>query len=123
VGNPGWRRCLGCFYAVLPVNGPLEVSRRFTFEGSFKGAPEPFAPGLSCDVLNCKTLNFGGGGIVTFGLFPYGGGGPFMVLAQETFNFGVVPEPSTASLLLLGFAGLAILGWGRGPDATLLASE
>src|SRR5262245_15785562 len=28
------------------------------FDGSFTGAPEPFLPGLGCDVLNCETLNF-----------------------------------------------------------------
>jgi PEP-CTERM motif len=108
------------FSAVLPVTGSSGVTQPFSFEGSFTGAPEPFAPGLGCDVLNCKTLNFAGGGIVFFGLTPHEGGPPSMELAQETFNFGVVPEPSTASLLLLGFAGLAILGWRRRSRPTLI---
>jgi len=83
------------------------VSRVFT------GAPEPFAPGLGCDVLNCQTLNFRGGGIVTTFLVRAPGGQT--VVDSQTFTFNA-PEPSATSLLLIGFAGLAALRW-RGRQA------
>src|SRR5262245_62130467 len=56
------------FFAELGVPFPLEASPfsvPFDFQGDFTGAPEPFAPGLGCDVLKCETFNFRGGGIVT----------------------------------------------------------
>jgi hypothetical protein len=101
------------FDAFLPVDESFEVTQPFTFEGSFTGAPEPFAAGLSCDVLNCETLNFRGEGIVTFDLSPSFEHPEAWNLETETFNIRGVPEPPTASLLLLGFAGLAVLGWRR----------
>jgi hypothetical protein len=109
------------FSAVLPVDGTLMIERPCSFEGSFTGAPEPFAPGLGCDVLKCETLNFRGGGIVTYDMWPFLGGPPnSFTVVQETFQFGVVPEPSTASLLLVGFAGLAVMGRRRKSHTTLL---
>jgi len=57
-------------------------------------------------VLNCVTLEFGGGGIVTLDVHPTGFPGTF-VLQQQTFRFGV-PEPTTLSRFALGLVGLAI---------------
>jgi hypothetical protein len=110
------------FSATLPVTLSFSGTRPFSFEGSFTGVPEPFNTSLGCDVLNCKTLNFSGGGIVTFDLSPYNGSSQFFVLNSETFNFGVVPEPSTASLLLIAFAGLAVMGRRRRSRATLISA-
>ena len=107
------------FPTTLYVNGASLITQPFGFEGSFTGAPEPFAPGLGCDVLKCETLNFSGGGIVTFGLYQYSPDTPdFWVLGSETFTVlsRRVPEPSTASLLLLGFAGCALLARRRRPE-------
>ena len=104
------------FFADLGVPFPAEASPfsvPFGFQGSFTGAPEPFAPGLGCDVLNCQTLNFRGGGIVTTFLVRAPGGQT--VVDSQTFTFNA-PEPSATSLLLIGFAGLAALRW-RGRQA------
>ena len=96
------------FPTTLYVNGASLITQPFGFEGSFTGAPEPFAPGLGCDVLNCETLNFRGVGIVTYDVG--GASSPTIFgVQQETFTF-TAPEPSIASLLSIAFAGLAVMG-------------
>jgi len=116
-GIPAGGSAEAVFFADLGVPFPVEASGfsvPFGFQGSFTGAPEPFAPGVGCDVLNCQTLNFRGGGIVTTFL----NGGPFQtVVESQTFTFNA-PEPSTASLLLIALAGLAVIGRRRGPSTT-----
>ena len=114
-GIPAGGEASVSFLTVLHVSGAFPtISSPFTFSGSFTGAPEPFAPGLGFDVLNCETLNFSGGGIVTFDMgLSLEHPGAF-TLEQETFKFGVVPEPATASLLLIAFVGLAVMDRRRG---------
>ena len=95
------------FFADLGIPAPAGTwSVPFSFEGFFKGAREAFSPGLGCDVLNCVNLEFRGYGIVTYyvqELYP----GQYGVGAQ-TFEFRVVPEPTTLSLFALGLVGLAM---------------
>jgi hypothetical protein len=59
-----------------------------------------------------------GTGIATMNIIPEGNG--LFEVASTTVTFGA-PEPSTASLLLIAFTGLAVLGRRRRPGATLLA--
>jgi len=96
------------FFADLGIPAPAgnAFSVPFSFGGSFKGAPEPFAPGLGCDMLNCVTLDFSGGGILTYDVLDAGGG--WSVVGQQTFTFAAVPEPATLSLLAVGLVGLAM---------------
>jgi hypothetical protein len=99
------------FFADLGIPAPegfYDVP--FSFQGFFTGAPEPFAPGLGCDVLNCETLIFSGGGLVTTEVVgPIDNSGfPYVVVGPQTFTFAPVPEPATLSLFAPGLVGLAI---------------
>jgi hypothetical protein len=94
--------------AFPPFGGTYSVP--FDFQGAFKGAPEPFPAGLGCDMLNCQTLNFRGGGVVTIEVVGPLFGTDFFQVESETFTFLNAPEPSTASLLLVALAGLAVMG-------------
>jgi hypothetical protein len=84
------------FFATLFIPGNSQaVSAPFSFEGFFKGAPEPFPPGLGCDVLKCVNLEFRGGGIATYDVTESGiAPGWFEVDPPLTFTFTAVPEPS-----------------------------
>jgi hypothetical protein len=111
-GIPAGSDALVEFFASLGF--PVEAgaggifSAPFSFVGHFTGAPEPFSPGLGCDVLNCETLEFSGGGIVTYeGLDTGIPSGPYAV-GQRTFTFAAVPEPATLSLFAVGLVGLAM---------------
>ena len=82
-------------------------SSPFSFGGFFTGAPEPFSPGLGCDVLNCVTLEFRGSGMVTYDVSQVYINA-FAVSSPQTFTFAAVPEPATLSLFAVGLVGLAM---------------
>jgi hypothetical protein len=92
------------FFATLDIPGDnFALEAPFRFEGNFTGAPEPFSPGLGCDVLNCVTLLFRGSGIVTYDV------GPNLEVGPLTFTFAAVPEPATLSLFALGLVGVGFM--------------
>lgn len=87
----------------------------FSFFGHFLGMPlsvQLANPGKDCDSIEllCSMLLFSGGGSVALDVVPFPNHPGVLEIEQATFTFKPVPEPSTAALLLLGFAGLAILG-------------
>src|SRR4029077_4653368 len=91
---------------LLTIAGAGTFSVPFTFAGDFTGTPEPFLPGLGCDVLNCVTLNFRGSGIVTYDV--EGTSSPTVFgVQQETFTFRA-PEPATLSLFAAGLVALVM---------------
>lgn len=108
-------------FGTSPVvfSGPGTFYGSFTFSGPFAGLSE----GTSCFQVPCSVFQFQGGGTVTYDVVPFQN--PMfpgaLTISQATFTFKA-PEPSTASLLLLGFAGLGILGLRRSSRATFLAS-
>jgi len=95
------------FFGFTRIDSFGTLGAPFSFDGFFKGAPEPFAPGLGCDVLNCQTLNFRGIGMFTIDVAPDPDGFFFDVL-KETYTFGVA-EPATLSLFALGLASLGFM--------------
>jgi len=89
------------FSADLGIPAPLGTySVPSSFGGFFLGAPEPFSSGLGCDGLNCVTLAFSGGGILTYDVVDAGGG--WFAVGQETFTFAAVPEPPRCPCSPLG---------------------
>jgi PEP-CTERM motif len=91
---------------------------------------EPFEfHSLVCDteqIMNLDCFGFDGKGNVTLDVVATSTPGIVRIL-DATYNFtnpfAGVPEPSTASLALIGFAGLAVLGRRRRSHALLLASR
>jgi hypothetical protein len=97
-----------------PVTGPGIYSGAFTFEGALQAAPAS-NPGADCTTvpIPCPEFAFIGGGVLTIDVVPY----PFppppglpaiFQIKQATFTLEA-PEPSTASLLLIAFGGLAVM--------------
>jgi hypothetical protein len=111
----------------LVLTGPGTYFTTFDYGGSFIGVPLNVLsaqPGANCLQLNCSFLTFSGGGTVTLDVVPYPNfPAGTLEISKATFTFESVPEPSTASLLLLGFAGLAVLGCRHRAPATLLTTQ
>jgi PEP-CTERM motif len=75
----------------------------------------------SCRFCTLWILSNAGIGSGVIDVVPYPGRPNTFYVDQANLTFGFgAPEPSAASLLLLGFAGLAILGWRRRSRATLI---
>ncbi len=97
------------------LTGPGTYTSPFTFTGSFLGAPQSVLssnPTAGCDVIACTQFSFTGGGIVKIDVVPDPNAQGFFDISQASFTFKA-PEPPTMALLLLGFAGLAAVGYGR----------
>ena len=103
-------------------SGEFEASSNtpITGAGTYKGtfSLDAFLGNDACRT-SCKAIDVSGQGIATFHVVPEGSTGLFEV-SNATFSFVGAPEPSAASLMLLGVAGLAVLGLRRGSRATLL---
>jgi len=81
-----------------------------SFEGHFVGVP---ASVETCPTEGCTGWAFFSRGTVLVDVIDAGDAG--LVVDRATWTFKA-PEPSTASLLLIGFAGLALLACRRRPD-------
>jgi hypothetical protein len=113
-----------------PFPAPGTYSGKFTFSTTVVAAPASVVsgnPGAECapppEGIVCTELLFSGGGNLTLDVVPYHIPltPPALEIAEATFIFkpsASAPEPSTASLLLIGFAGLAVIGGRRRPRAT-----
>jgi hypothetical protein len=81
-------------------------------------APSTFAPGTTSTALiiqmDAKNFKIGNGNLIDDVVGS--------TAAFEPASAVATPEPGTFLLLLLGFAGLAVMGHRRRPRATLLAS-
>jgi hypothetical protein len=103
---------------VGPITGAGTYSAPFEFEATFTGVPASLPQPQFCND-QCTTWFIGGVGTMVTDVVPLPGFPNNFYIDKATLTFGA-PEPSTASLLLLGFAGLAILGWRRRSRATLI---
>jgi hypothetical protein len=100
--------------ANLLLSGPGTYSSTFSFVGSLVGAPLSVVsanPTWGCAQIECTSISMEGGGTVTFDVVAAPGIPGSFEISKATFTFNA-PEPSTASLLLIALAGLAVLGRG-----------
>lgn len=99
-----------------PITGPGTYHGSFDFDASVTMAPLSAVlanPTLGCDTsppLPCTLVDFSGSGTVTLDVVPAGFDGLLEIENEKAILTFRTPEPSTATLLLLGFAGLALLG-------------
>lgn len=103
----------------LVVSGPGTYLSTFSFFGSLVGAPQSVVsanPTLGCDQIGCTSIAMEGGGTVTFAVVAAPNIPGSLEISKATFTFNA-SEPSTASLLLIALAGLAVLGRGGRPGA------
>jgi len=91
----------------------------FNFFENFAGGPEV---GDVCTPTTCLGVHIVGSGTATWDLIPNPNITGAFDISQVTFTFKA-PEPSTTSLLLLGVAGLAVLGRRRRSRVTLLPTS
>ena len=106
-----------------PITAAGTFSATFTLGASIIGQPSTAPPApLGCGGLPpCQFVSWAGAGRVTYTVVPFTNenvppGSAFQV-TKVTYT---LLEPSTAALLLLGFAGVAVLGWRRRSHTTLL---
>src|SRR5262249_6545587 len=92
----------------------------FLFLGSFNGQPASVSDFCSASTP-CTDWQFLGGGTGVIYVSDWPNQPNTFYLTGGNFTFrSLLPEPSTASLLLLGFAGLLYLGRRRRSRAMLL---
>ena len=106
-----------------PITGPGPYSAPFVFGAAFFGEPIGEGNGNCPMISGCPLWVLAGHGTMELNVVPYPSGSPDTfepVSATFTFN---APEPSSTSLLLIGFAGLAVLSRRRMLRATALISR
>jgi len=107
------------------LKGPGTDFGTFDFRGQFIGVPlsELSAhPGADCgpsSPITCKTVRFTGSGTVEFDVVPWPNIPGELEISKATFTFKA-PEPPTSALLLLGFAGLVVMGRRRKSHTTMI---
>jgi|SRR5215813_5855817 len=117
--NGGGANAFLMWSPTAPINRAGAYSGQFSFFASYHGAPlaEYTDNGpLQCTNI-CRTLDFNGFGTGTIDVTPYPNVLGALLVTQATFTFKA-PEPPTIALLLLGFAGVAVLGRRRRSSAT-----
>jgi hypothetical protein len=92
---------------VGPITGAGVYSTEFGFSESFLGAPS----GGTCFV-GCSRFEIGGSGTAVFDVVAQPDTTNLFYITKGTYTF-TAPEPSTASLLLLGLAALGFPEWAR----------
>jgi hypothetical protein len=110
--------------APVVLSGPGTFFGTFTYFGSFIGVPLSVIsanPGKTCRQLICSSFLIDGGGAVTYDVVPFPQVPGALEISTATFSFQA-PEPSTTSLLLVAFAGLAIEAGCRRLRARLCAA-
>lgn len=106
----------------LPVSGPGTYFGTFTFQGSLLGAPESIVsanPTLGCGQIACSLISITGGGTAMLDVVSAPNSPGSLEFSEVLFTIKGAPEPSTGSLLLIAFAGLAVVGRRRHRDATV----
>jgi hypothetical protein len=96
---------------MVDITGPGTYAGDFTFLMHYNGWPTTIVDG-SCP-LDCRLLRFSGQGTYKLDVV-YGsafGAPPGSLQGYDKLTFNA-PEPSTVSLLMVGFAGLTVL-WRR----------
>jgi len=130
VGGVPWDIPLGApsgFAHVMSTAGPISIthagtySAQFVFNGIFDGLPAaligPDPSMASCSPPTpCTDWQLQGHGTMVLDVLPNPQVPNTFYADRATFSFA--PEPSTTSLLLLGFAGLAVMGRRRKSHAT-----
>jgi hypothetical protein len=99
----------GFGFTVGPITGAGIYSTPFSFGANFFGVPAALVS-VSSQCLQSTSWNISGGGTAQVDVVrePEVVGPDLFYIDKASFAFKA-PEPSTASLLLLGIAGLAIL--------------
>jgi hypothetical protein len=96
---------------LAPITHAGTYLATFDFDATFSGQPNAGAT-VICDATTpCTAWTFSGSGTGVIDVSDYPGQPDTFYVTGGTFTF-IAPEPSTASLLLIGFgfAGLAVLG-------------
>jgi hypothetical protein len=103
-----------------PITHAGTYTGDFSLVWSFTGQPAT-APRVCSALTPCTEWQSLGAGVGSFYVSDFPDRPNTFYITGGFFRFqSVLPEPSAASLLLLGFAGLAILGWRRRSRATLI---
>lgn len=103
----------------LVFTGPGTYFSTFTYSGEFRGVLGTNPGGTCLQMQMCSDFFFSGSGTLRYDVVPFPNLPGSLEISKATFTF-TAPEPTTTSLLLIAFAGLAVLGLRRRSRATLL---